>query len=156
MLESALESALRQNLTTCAFVEWRLRELGGTGRAGAGVLRRLLDELGRGVAALESALEAAVWRVLVQSDLSRPVRQHPVVVDGRSLRLDFAWPDALVAVEADGYAFHGGRRAFVDDRARLAALVAAGWRVIPATWDELRDRPEALVAHVRAALAAIR
>lgn len=152
VLEVALESALRQNLTTCPFVEWRLRELGGTGRTGTAVLRRLLEERGRGVAALESALEAAVWRLLLGTDLPYPVRQHTVTVAGRLVRLDFAWPDVLVAVEADGYAFHRGRRAFVDDRARTAALVAAGWRVIPVTWDDIRDRPDDVVAHVRAAL----
>ncbi|HZR13182.1 MAG TPA: type IV toxin-antitoxin system AbiEi family antitoxin domain-containing protein [Acidimicrobiia bacterium] len=152
VLETALDDALRKQLTTCAFVEWRVRELGRTGRAGVAVLRRLLEERGRGAAALESALEGAVWRVLLRSGLPRPVRQHAVTIDGRSFRLDFAWPDAFVAVEADGYAFHAGRRAFVDDRARTARLVAAGWRVVPVTWDEVRKRPDDFVAHVRSAL----
>src|SRR5579884_419273 len=41
VLETALDDALRKQLTTCAFVEWRVRELGRTGRAGVAVLRRL-------------------------------------------------------------------------------------------------------------------
>jgi very-short-patch-repair endonuclease len=152
VLERAVESGLRMRLTTCAFVEWRLDDLGGAGRAGAAELRRLLKERGRGAAALESALEARVWRVIASSDLPRPLRQYEVLLGDVTVRLDFAWPDARVAVEADGYAFHRGRRAFVKDRVRMARLVAAGWRVIPVTWDEARDAPGVLVGNVRAAI----
>lgn len=152
-LERALESALRARLTRSAFVAWRLDDLGGTGRPGTPTLRRLLEERGRGAEPLESALEAAVWRVLVASDLPRPVRQHPVCVGGATFRLDFAWPDSQVALEADGYLFHAGRRAFVDDRARAARLVAAGWRIVPVTWDQVRDAPDELVASVHSAIA---
>ena len=64
----------------------------------------------RGEAALESRLEVKVRRLLFRSGLPRPVRQHRVVLDGNPYRIDFAWPDRLVAVEAEGRAADGGRR----------------------------------------------
>jgi very-short-patch-repair endonuclease len=92
-----------------------------------------------------------VWRLLRCAGL-RPVRQFEVRCDGRRYRLDFAWPILKVAVEADGYATHGGRRAFVRDRKRLADLAAAGWLVITITWDECVHSPGDVVEKVRQAL----
>jgi hypothetical protein len=47
-----------------------------------------------------------------------------------------------VAVEAEGRIVHGGRkRAFYDDRRRLADLVSIDWRVVPVTWEDVEDRP---------------
>jgi very-short-patch-repair endonuclease len=89
----------------------------------------VLHRLGEGPAS-ESRLETRVRRVLHGAGL-RPVRQHPVVVDGRRYRLDFAWPDLRLAVEPDGYAAHGSRAAFERDRRRWADLTSAGWRLVP-------------------------
>ena len=145
VLEAAVEDVLRRGLTTAPTLRRRLDALGGKGRAGAGALRDLLDD--RGDAALESRLEVRVWRLLRGAGL-RPVRQHVVRCRGRTYRLDFAFPMQKVAVEADGYAVHGGRRAFVRDRQRLADLAAEGWIVVPVTWDDC----DALIGRVASAL----
>jgi very-short-patch-repair endonuclease len=94
-------------------------------------------------------LETRVDRLLRRAGL-RPVRQLDVVCGSRTYRLDFAWPHALVAVEADGFGAHGGRRAFDRDRRRLADLAAAGWRVLPVTWAQVERDPGTFVATVRA------
>jgi very-short-patch-repair endonuclease len=151
-LVAAVESALRLRLTTHAFIEWRLRALGGKGRKGSAELRRLLDERGRTAAALEYRLEVKLGRLLAASDLPRPVRQHWVEVDGKRFRLDFAWPGRGVAIEADGWDHHGGRVAFVRDHQRLSALAAAGWRVLPVTWEQVTRAPATVVAQVERAL----
>ncbi len=44
--------------------------------------------------------------------------------------VDFAWPEALVALEVDGWAVHGRREAFEADRRRDLHLQALGWRVL--------------------------
>ncbi|MGY1661366.1 endonuclease domain-containing protein [Geodermatophilus sp. SYSU D00705] len=67
-------------------------------------------------------------------------------------RVDLAHPEQRVAVEYDG-AWHADPTQLVRDRRRLDALVAAGWTVLHVTAADLRD-PEALVARVRALLAA--
>ena len=89
-------------------------------------------------------------RALVrQAGLPQPVSQH---VTGR-YRLDFAWPELRVAVETDGWATHGRRQGFEDDRARDAFLLAAGWRVLRVTYRQLRHHPTLVAAQLSAVLA---
>ena len=149
VLEAALEDVLHRGLTTPATIERRLASLGGSGRAGARRLRRLLAH--RDEAPAGSRLEVKVWRLLRGAGL-RPVRQYVVRCEGRTFRLDFAWPNLKVAVEAEGFVAHGGRLAHVADRRRLAALVAAGWSIVPVTWDDCTREPAVFIERVRAAL----
>jgi very-short-patch-repair endonuclease len=46
------------------------------------------------------------------------------------MRIDLAYPDVKLAIELDGWEFHGGRTAFDADRARANDLVLAGWTVV--------------------------
>ena len=65
--------------------------------------------------------------------LPAPVRQHPIRLgDGRSIRLDAAWPELRVAVELDGAAFHGSRQARERDLRRDTALAREVRREAPA------------------------
>jgi len=68
-------------------------------------------------------------------------------------RLDFAWPELRIAVETDGWATHGRRQGFEDDRARDAVLLAAGWRVLRVTYRQLCRRPTLVAAQLSAILA---
>jgi very-short-patch-repair endonuclease len=74
-----------------------------------------------------------------------------MLLDG--YELDFCWPDHRLVVEVDGYRVHGHRTAFERDRARDAALVAAGYRVIRLTWRQLTEQPLLVVANLARALA---
>jgi very-short-patch-repair endonuclease len=56
-------------------------------------------------------------------------------------------------VEVDSFRFHSPRPRFERDRARDAALAAAGYTVIRVTWRQLVDTPEAVAARIAAALA---
>ena len=47
---------------------------------------------------------------------------------------------------------HRGRVAHAADRRRLAALVAAGWSIVPVTWDDCTTASEVFIERVRAAL----
>jgi very-short-patch-repair endonuclease len=80
----------------------------------------------------------------------------PVPETNRELHgylVDAFWPDHKLVVEVDGYDFHRGRRSFESDRARDAALVAAGYRVIRFTATQLRDEPLVVISRLAAALA---
>jgi very-short-patch-repair endonuclease len=140
-VEAALESALRRGLVHESVLRGRIRGR----RSGGGVLRQILDRRGHD-AALESRLEVKVWRLIIRSGLPKPVRQHPVEIEGRRYRLDFAWPSFRIAVEADGFATHGRRRSFIADRRRMAMLASRGWRIIPVTWEDATARPDAWLA----------
>ena len=67
-------------------------------------------------------------------------------------RVDYAYPEARLAIEADGYRWHSGRVRWEQDRARLNELTLLGWRIIHVTWSELIRNPEAVVARIRTAL----
>lgn len=113
------------------------------GRRGAGVLGRVLD-LG---SASTSALERRIAAILARSGLPPHRREYPV----GHYRLDFAWPEQRLAVEADGRRWHSSRDDFTRDRAKHNALLADGWRVLRVTWD---DEPGPLVASLSGLLAA--
>lgn len=152
-LETAMESGMRRGLFTAMSLRRRLDAIGGQGRPGSAELRRLLEQRGERSRSLEYPLEVKVWRMLVRSGLPRPVRQHAVEVDGHRYRLDFAWPGFAVAVEADGFASHGGRLAFHADRRRIAGLLSAGWRVVPVTWQDVTERPHEWLTRLARTLA---
>ncbi len=74
----------------------------------------------------DSALEARVIAVL--EPLAPFEVQHQVILDGRLLVLDVAWPEARVALESDGWAVHTRSRSKFDrDRRRDNLLAAHGW-----------------------------
>ncbi|MFN8036672.1 MAG: hypothetical protein U0V73_12130 [Acidimicrobiia bacterium] len=151
-LELALESALRQHLTTTAELRNRLAALGGPGRAGSGALRELLDAR-KGVPRVSgSAPEIRLRRLLVRAGLPAPVAQFHVHAPGFDAYLDLAYPMAMVAIEYDGVEFHSGRADRARDRAREHRLVELGWTVLRVGHEDLQDGGARLVAAVRSAL----
>ncbi len=152
-LVGAMESVFRQQLGTPERLAARLEALGGSGRPGAARLERLLERRGDG-RPLESTLEGKVWLLLQRSGSRLPARQHWVQTPGGRYRLDFAWPDRKLGLEADGWEHHGDRLAFGKDRERLSEMVAMGWRVLLVTWDIGTRQPERVVRWVEMALAA--
>ncbi|MGH2686865.1 MAG: endonuclease domain-containing protein [Actinomycetota bacterium] len=150
-VERALDDALRRRLVTPLRLQRRLRELGR--RQGTRALRSLLADRSPGPSQPESVLETRLWKLLRRSGLPHPVLQHEVREGGRLLaRVDFAWPDRLVAVEADGYAFHGDAAAWRRDLGRRNELTARGWRVVHVTWNEVSTSPRQVVATIRRVL----
>jgi hypothetical protein len=67
--------------------------------------------------------------------------------------VDVLFVAARLVIEVDGERAHTGRAAFVADRHRQNRLVAAGYTVLRFTWWDIVDRPDHVVAQVRAALA---
>jgi len=149
----AMESVFRRRLGTPERLAARLAALRDSGRPGAGRLATLLDQRDDG-GALESVLEAKVWRLLVRNALPRPVRQHWITTPGGRYRLDFAWPERKLALECDGWEHHGGTVAFGKDRERLSELVSIGWRVLLVTWRMAVRQPQRVVRWVEPAIAA--
>ena len=64
---------------------------------------------------------------------------------------DVYFPDVCLVVEIDGAAFHGRDR-FQADRTRQNLLVGAGCTVLRFTWEDLTQRPEAVIAQIEASL----
>jgi very-short-patch-repair endonuclease len=146
-LETAFEHARRMRLTSAALLERRFAVCKGPGFAGTARVRRLLanvDDRPR-----ESRLEVRAARLLRRNSIEPPATQVPV----GPYRLDFAWPGLRLALECDGYEWHGNRLAWKRDRRRAAYLEARGWRLVHVTWDDLTKRPSETVTRIRHALA---
>jgi hypothetical protein len=77
----------------------------------------------------------------------------PVVDDRGAIReVDLVYPDHRLAIEYDGLRAHGQRRAQQRDRATDRRLVAARWRVMRFTWEDVVHRPATMAAEVMHAL----
>lgn len=66
--------------------------------------------------------------------------------------VDCFWPATATIVELDGFAGHGTRIAFREDRARDRALRVAGYGVTRIAPEQLDDEPEAIAADLRVLL----
>lgn len=103
-------------------------------RAGARRVRKLLDSE-RGPRITRSEAERKALMVM---------RAHGIEPDDSDVqlgpyRMDFFFERELLAVEVDGYRYHGTPKRFVDDRRRMAYLASRGIQVFPLTWDDLHD-----------------
>lgn len=116
------------------------------GRAGVATLRLVLADRVGGA----SALEATWLRHLRDGGLPAPELQHQVLLGGRVLLLDAAWPAPRVTLEVNGWDAHRTRGSFDADAERFNLLIAAGWRIVQAT---SRSEPARVVAQLRHLLA---
>jgi len=152
VLELGLEDVLRRGYASEAWILRRLERLGGTHRQTARPLVEVLTERDPNCAPLESVLEYEAWNLLAQSRHPRPVRQFPVKYRGQEMRIDFAYVDQMLAVEADGFRWHSGRLKWGIDRRRAAMLAALGWRIFPITWGDIQLDPLGTLAMLDEAL----
>lgn len=134
VLEEALDDALVRGLTTLDRVNERANVLGGPGRNGIRLLRKVLEGWAEGDVA-EGVAEMRMVRRLLANGQPKPVLQHEVF-DGSGrfvARLDAAYPELRVGIEMNGFRWHGTPRAFAKDPARLRRLAALGWLILPCT-----------------------
>jgi very-short-patch-repair endonuclease len=106
------------------------------------------DELPQGIDPTRSKLEKRFLALIRRAGLPEPKVNHRI---GPYLA-DFAWPEQKVVVETDGYATHGHRAAFESDRARDAALQAAGYAVLRFTHRQIARQPLTVIARLAAVL----
>ncbi|HEX4776127.1 MAG TPA: DUF559 domain-containing protein [Acidimicrobiia bacterium] len=149
--DDVVESAFRLGLTTPERLLVRVEALAAPGRPGIARTRRLLEQRGFG-RPRGSVLEARFERLLRVAGLPAPVRQHEVLVGSHRYFLDFAYPEARVMIEVDGWEARGRRETFETDRARQNRLMLAGWTPLRFTARSLRERPHEVVATVATAV----
>lgn len=151
-LEAVIERARHRRLIHLTPMITRFFQLARPGRDGTSTVRTVLRRLDPALEPAESDLETLLIQILRQRGVDAPVRQHRVSIGGKSFRIDLCYPDLRIAIESDGFAHHGHRAAFEDDRARQNLLVLDGWRVLRFTWRQICSRPDWVAEQVRAAL----
>jgi hypothetical protein len=97
---------------------------------------------------VRSEFEALVLPQLIAMGLPRPVCNKALVIGGERLIPDFLWERQRVVVETDGEETHGTPVAFQRDRRRDQILVAAGYRVARATWDQMQSELDAVIQRI--------
>jgi hypothetical protein len=102
---------------------------------------------------VRSEFEALVLPRLLAMGLPRPTCNETLRVDGERFIVDFLWKERRVVVETDGEGTHGTPIAFQRDRRRDQILVAAGYRVSRATWDQMHRELGAVIDRIARTLA---
>jgi very-short-patch-repair endonuclease len=148
-LEIALDDALRRSITSLPRLRWLLRTAGGKGKKGSQKLRALVERRSDGQPIPESVLETRLWKPLSRLGVPRPIRQYEIEWEGRRYRIDFAFPHAMVAVEAQSYRWHSSAQSLQNDAHKHNALVLSGWNVIYLTWDDIKEKREGTVQLLR-------
>lgn len=141
----AIDRAEVSRVCRVAAIEWQLVELRKRGRRGVGVLQQALDVQALLDVPPEGMLEPRFARLAKQHQLPPPVFQHPV---GR-YRIDFAYPNLMIAIEVDGYRARSTRRRFQSDTDRQNHLTGLGWTVLRFTWNDVVRRPRYVAEVIR-------
>ena len=133
----ALDEALRRGLVTVTGMRTKLTRWRRAGIRGVATIEMLLRQRSDN-AITESILETRFLRRLRQRGLDDVVPQYEVWDGDRLLaRVDFAFPRKRIAIEVDGYRWHSGRNRWRRDLDRLNRLIAAGWRVVHVTAEQV-------------------
>jgi very-short-patch-repair endonuclease len=138
-----LDRALQKHVGFAPLYQSYCRNLGAYG--GARVAELLVATADRA----DSAAERLIVKLLQGAGITGWERGVPF----GPWTMDLAFPDAKVAVEVDGWAWHVDVDRFRADRRKGNALARAGWTVLRFTWHDLVSRPAYVVAEIRAAVA---
>lgn len=155
-LLAALESALRDGLTSEDFLHRRLVDLRQRGRAGVRPLLRVLEshEVGRGG---QSWLEQEFLRITHAAGLPRPTPQQVLSRRRDSLiRVDCHYPGSRLVVELLGYRWHRTPLQMQVDAERVNRLQMDGYLVLQFTYRHITLEPMWVVAQTREGLALAR
>lgn len=154
-LEVAMDSCLRRRLATVEDLQATLDRHARSGRRGVRSFREALSLRSPAYRPPHSALERKLWRLIASSPLPTPVREHPVVEGGREIyRIDFAYPEHMLAIEADGWTYHSDRLAWSSDQVRANVLTVRGWRVLRFTHHDVTNRRGWIIETISRSLAA--
>jgi very-short-patch-repair endonuclease len=127
------------------------RVLRQPGRIGNTRMRALMLVAGDGAAAQS---ERVLHGLLRGAGIVGWVANHDIWNRGVLIAVvDVAIPNARLAIEVDGLAWHTGADRFQRDRTKQNDLVGLGWTVLRFTWSDLVERPGYVIATIRRHLA---
>lgn len=152
LAEGAVNDALVRGLVSLPGLVRFLNRRAARGRDGVGRLRHLVEEQIRAGGPTESWLEDRLVEFLRQQGFPAPRRWFRVDLAGGRVRLDTAWPDLKVNVEADGRLWHTSPTDRHRDAVRDARLKAAGWTVVRVTWLQLVEETQDVADRIAHAL----
>jgi very-short-patch-repair endonuclease len=155
-LTAALDSALRDRLTSEGFLHRRIVELRRQGRVGLTTLVSILEgnEITRGG---HTWLERRFLELTGELGLPKPLTQQ--VVGRRKnkvIRVDCRFPGTNVVVELLGYSFHRSVMEMHNDAERVNRMILDGLRPMQFTYTAVAGDSTTMMATIREALATTR
>ncbi len=155
VVRGAVDEAVRLRLASDDWLWWRLEKLRCRGRNGVRAFESILTA--RADSPTESWLERQMLRVLERGGLPAPRCQRRIARRGAFVaRVDFLYEPERVVLEVTGAVAHSTPIQRAADAKRRNALITAGYTVLEFTYEQVVGEPAAVVAQVRAALAARR
>jgi len=131
------DSALAEGRVTRATLRAYVAQLRGPGSARVRQRIELLD--GRAANAFESCARAILLEAgLLGFEPQVTIRHRGTFVG----RVDLAHRQLRVVIECDGFEHHGERDRWVQDILRHTSLMAAGWRPLRFTWEQVMFAPD--------------
>lgn len=105
------------------------------------VIHAVLGKRLKGYDPGDSDLETEVLRWLVEAGFPPPRQQFRVRMNGRTYKIDLAYPELRIAIELDSWEWHGMglRTPFDHDRTKITQLSLAGWHPIIFTSSHTRE-----------------
>jgi hypothetical protein len=149
-VKEALLTATGARLLTVLGAKAELDRVGRPGRQGAGVLRKILTEVGVEGSRAPSVLEAKMRALLERLDLPEEPVCELIAGEHGEYRLDFPFPRVMLCVEVDGWEVHSSDEARHHDLVRQNRLSALGWAFLRYTWFDVVRRPAQVAAEIRA------
>ena len=152
-VQAALDRGIASKVLTPMSALAELDRRGKMGVRGTAHLRALLDNAGISGSHHPSVLEAKTRRLFAQAGLPQPVCELVVGTNGE-YRLDFCWPEIMLAVEVDGWMYHASTAAFQGNKSRKNSLTVEGYAILEYTWAHVTRTPTDVLREIRAAFAA--
>lgn len=90
-----------------------------------------------------------LWDQIRSTFPGRAFRECPACIEGHYYRIDVAIPSSSLAIEMDGWEWHGKHLGdFTRDRTRQNLLTCAGWRVLRYTAKQIRQSMSDVMAEI--------
>jgi very-short-patch-repair endonuclease len=153
-LERVIEHALTSGKVDIEEFIDLVTVLSRKGKRGMKKLHSIIHERLLGTAVSDTSLERALFKLIKDAGLPLPTRQfHAPWLKRLNGRVDFAYVDLRIVIEADSRRWHLSFDAFETDKIRDNAAQIAGWIVLRITWRMIKEEPDAVVNTIREALA---
>ncbi len=148
-----VDSSVAMDLTSYAEMLTTLGHLGRRGKPGTQRMREVMKDRGGELEHDPSELEHRLYALILDAGLPVPAREYDAPwLAPTNGRVDFAYLDHRVVIEADSRRWHTLADAFLTDRERDNRAQLAGWRVLRFTWWDVEERPDYVVRTIRQGL----
>ena len=130
-VDVALDHALSRNFIKIDHLEMTANDVRRPGRPKFATVDKLISD--RREHSTESWLQRKTLSWIRSAGLPLPEVEYPIPTADCTYHVDLAYPQLKLGIECNGFTDHGHRTAFDNDARRLAAIAAAGLRVMPVT-----------------------